>query len=256
MKEELYLEKKQLNKKNKKGEFIMIIENGALYSICDKDIVDGKFEVPNNVTCISRWAFEDCTSLTEIAIPDSVTYIGDYAFEGCTSLTEVIIPDSVILIERGAFEGCSSLTKITIPDSVAVIGWCAFLDCTSLNQKQGKYKAFKITEDNKLECRNNFIFEENKPYHQDGEIFSCDDHGNGNGFHYCTRISDVFNYYCDEYDKDFVIYEIESWGEESKHNSDSKVACSDIKLVKRLSKSEVFSILSGKSNDMKKERIV
>ena len=30
-----------------------------------------------------------CTSLTSIAIPEGVTAIGDYAFQGCTSLTDV-----------------------------------------------------------------------------------------------------------------------------------------------------------------------
>ena len=29
------------------------------------------------------------------------------------------------------------------------------------------------------------------------------------GFHYCTNLFDIFNYYSGEYDKDFIICEVE-----------------------------------------------
>ena len=38
-----------------------------------------------SVTSIGFEAFQECTSLTEIAIPDGVTSIGSNAFSGCTS---------------------------------------------------------------------------------------------------------------------------------------------------------------------------
>ncbi|HEY1718518.1 MAG TPA: leucine-rich repeat domain-containing protein, partial [Verrucomicrobiae bacterium] len=65
-------------------------------------------------------------------IPDSVTNIGTFAFDNCTGLTNVTILNSVISIGEFAFQSCTRLTNITIPSSVANIGYDAFFDCTSL----------------------------------------------------------------------------------------------------------------------------
>ena len=67
--------------------------------------------------------------LTEYSIPDGVTSIGDYAFENCTSLTYISIPESVTSIGIYAFSGCKCLSKVlcyaTVPPS---LGSCAFDD--------------------------------------------------------------------------------------------------------------------------------
>ena len=126
--------------------------------------------IPDNVTSIGDWAFEDCGSLTSVTIPDGVTSIGDYAFYGCSKIkvvnydgnieswlgiefassssnpcyngsnlyfngelvTDVVIPDNVKRIGYCAFQGVSSLTSVTIPTSVKSIDGCAFLGCSSL----------------------------------------------------------------------------------------------------------------------------
>ena len=44
------------------------------------------YTIPNSVTRIGYYAFEDCTGLTSITIPNSVISIGDLAFYDCTSL--------------------------------------------------------------------------------------------------------------------------------------------------------------------------
>ena len=69
--------------------------------------------IPNSVTSIGDYAFEDCSSLTSLTIPNSVTSIGGRAFSGCSSRTSITLPNSVTSIGRWAFEGCSSLTSIT-----------------------------------------------------------------------------------------------------------------------------------------------
>lgn len=38
--------------------------------------------IPDGVTTIGTFAFQDCSGLTSITIPAGVTNIGDYAFEG------------------------------------------------------------------------------------------------------------------------------------------------------------------------------
>ena len=67
------------------------------------------------VTSISKYAFQNCSSLTSVTIGDSVTSIDYYAFQDCTSLTSITIPNSVTSIDGNAFSGCSSLTSMTIP---------------------------------------------------------------------------------------------------------------------------------------------
>ena len=84
------------------------------------------------VTSIGGEAFQDCSSLTSIAIPNSITSIGYNAFRGCSSLTSITIPNSITEINSGIFAGCSSLTSITIPNSITSIGSDAFYHCTSL----------------------------------------------------------------------------------------------------------------------------
>ena len=55
-------------------------------------------------------------------IPESVTSIGDYAFQNCSSLQSITIPSGVTSIGSSAFNGCSSLQSITIPSGVTSIG--------------------------------------------------------------------------------------------------------------------------------------
>ena len=108
--------------------------------------------IPNGVIKIGDYAFEYCTSLTNITIPDSVTSIGDYAFEFCESLTNITIPDSVTSISDYAFEYCASLTSVTIGNSVTDIGYAAFSGCDNL--KNIYYKGSQ-EEWNKINIRDN-----------------------------------------------------------------------------------------------------
>ena len=88
--------------------------------------------IPNSVTSIETGAFFYCIGLTSITIPNSVTRIGSHAFFYCTGLTSITIPNSVTRIGSHAFFYCTGLTSITIPNSVTSIGWEAFEDCTGL----------------------------------------------------------------------------------------------------------------------------
>ena len=67
------------------------------------------YTIPNSVTRIGYYAFEDCTGLTSITIPNSVTSIGDWAFRGCTGLKDVYYTgskDEWEAISIGAGNGC------------------------------------------------------------------------------------------------------------------------------------------------------
>jgi hypothetical protein len=97
----------------------------------------GNYTVPNGVVTVGASAFEDCYTLTSVAIPDSVTSIEDNAFDmigmfGHTSLTNVTMGNSVTNIGDSAFSGCLLLTNISIPNNVTRIGDGAFEGLTTV----------------------------------------------------------------------------------------------------------------------------
>ncbi len=125
--------------------------------------------LPDGLTSIGNYAFQDCVDFTSITIPDSVTSISNHAFYACTGLanitvdinnasyandeygvlfnkdkttlmqypdgnprTSYTISDSVTSINDYAFNGCVALANVIIPDSVTSIGVCAFYSCEAL----------------------------------------------------------------------------------------------------------------------------
>lgn len=88
--------------------------------------------IPNSVTSIGNYAFQNCSNLNSINIPSSITSIGNYAFEHCSSLTSITLPISVTSIGNCAFYYCNALSSITIPSSVNSIGSSAFFYCKNL----------------------------------------------------------------------------------------------------------------------------
>ena len=88
--------------------------------------------IPNTITEIKKFAFQNCSGLTSVEIPNSVTSIGYEAFSNCSGLTSVEIPNSVTSIGERAFCYCEGLTSVTIPNSVTSIGYDAFSGCSSL----------------------------------------------------------------------------------------------------------------------------
>ena len=73
--------------------------------------------IPEGITSIRNYAFQDCSSLTSISIPNGVTSIGDCAFNGCSSLTSITIEATTPpTLGTLAFEG-TKLAAIYIPDN-------------------------------------------------------------------------------------------------------------------------------------------
>ena len=89
--------------------------------------------IPDGVTSIGKYAFQDCKSITNISIPDTVTSIDFAAFWGCESLTSINIPDSITSISDYTFYNCG-FTSINIPNSVNSIGIEAFSGCKKLSK--------------------------------------------------------------------------------------------------------------------------
>lgn len=74
------------------------------------------------ITSIDDFAFQNCSSLTNVVVGDNVTKIKSYAFSGCSSLIAVTIPSSVTEIGTTAFGGCSGLTRVNYKGDLSQ--WC------------------------------------------------------------------------------------------------------------------------------------
>ena len=88
--------------------------------------------IPSSVTVIGKFAFYNCTELTEITLMEGLTSIGADAFWRAfknTGSINIVIPNTVTNIGAGAFAE-AGITSVDIPDSVTRIGQKAFADST------------------------------------------------------------------------------------------------------------------------------
>ena len=69
--------------------------------------------VGGTLTSIANNAFKG-TGITEIEIPEGVTSIGKYAFQNCASLTKISLPASLTSIGENAIDGCAKLSSIDV----------------------------------------------------------------------------------------------------------------------------------------------
>lgn len=195
--------------------------------------------IPDSIIRIRNEAFGYCTSLTNITISNSVTSIEPATFSNCTGLTNVTIPNSVTSIGDYAFCDCESLINITIPNSVKSIGYCAFGHCENLKTRKANYKAFEIVNKNELLCRGYEYFP-NKWSDKLDNIKLCK-----SGFHFCTNLFEIFNYYYGKLDKEIAIYECEVGNCVVQDIYSSKCVTNMIKPVKKLYKDDIIKILNG-----------
>lgn len=110
--------------------------NGGNYAVNNRAFFeDGKLKsisLPNNVTSIGDYTFQNCTVLEEITIGSGVKYIGEYAFAYCSALSAIEIPDSVDSINDYTFYFCRNLKTIKIGSGVTNIVSNAFTSCSAI----------------------------------------------------------------------------------------------------------------------------
>ena len=64
-------------------------------------------DIPNGCQSIGKWAFKDCTKLTQIRIPASVTSIDDTAFDGCMNVFIYGAPNSTAMTFCDSHANCT-----------------------------------------------------------------------------------------------------------------------------------------------------
>ena len=92
------------------------IKNGVLIEYIAED-GETSVIIPDNVTSIGRYAFDECKNLTEVKIPDSVTSIGASAFSDCKNLGKVIFSKTVESLGVNAFNRCN-IYEITLTENL------------------------------------------------------------------------------------------------------------------------------------------
>ena len=87
--------------------------NGSATALAIPSEIDG-YEVRE----IARSAFADQDLIRSVVVPDSVTVIDSYAFDGCTSLSNVTLSKNLQEFGMRVFDSCVSLYEIEIPKSL------------------------------------------------------------------------------------------------------------------------------------------
>ena len=88
--------------------------------------------IPDSVTSIGSFAFNNCIVLQNIYWHDSIRSLGNGVFKGCESLTEITIPKETTEINVAMFAGCKSLKNVNMHNDITSIGSSAFKDCHAL----------------------------------------------------------------------------------------------------------------------------
>ena len=97
--------------------------------------------LPEGVTSIGNFAFDDNDRLKEIALPQSLTSIDHYAFSCCFALGKIAIPDGVTELPYGLFAWCTELKEVALGAKTEKIDTSVFRLC-------GKLERITISESN------------------------------------------------------------------------------------------------------------
>jgi hypothetical protein len=77
--------------------------------------------IPDGVTSIGTYVFQNCCSLASVVIPDSVTSIGNYALSSCYGMAYFDFRQCTSVPTLGGtnvFNNIPSDCKIVVPDSL------------------------------------------------------------------------------------------------------------------------------------------
>ena len=108
--------------------------------------------LPEGLTKLGDYAFENCKIFTQITIPASVNYLGAGVFQGCTNLETAVWNGSLNRIPAELFKDCSHLDTLTLPQGIIEIGDRAFSGCQSLQAIELSAQLQRIGEEAFYHC--------------------------------------------------------------------------------------------------------
>ena len=112
------------------GKFTRIPDRAFL----NTKINSNNIKIPNTVTSIGSYAFNNTAISGPLYIPNSVTEIGEGAFENCMNLYSLSLQSNLKRIGNRAFYACRFSGRLTIPNSVTEIGDYAFYECNRFDK--------------------------------------------------------------------------------------------------------------------------
>ena len=96
-----------------------------------------KLVIPESVKSLGNKICYGAKNLEEVVLPNNITVIPDYAFENCSSLTNINIPTSLVQIRANAFSQ-TALKEFIAPESLKEIWLYAFKDAKELRNVELK----------------------------------------------------------------------------------------------------------------------
>ena len=107
-------------------------KDGVLYSkdnvlLCyPRGKADESFAIPDGVTAIGEYAFNNARALKSVTIPESVKELQQGAFNNCENLDAANIPSGITELTHYVFGGCGKLSELVIPERVTEISGLTF----------------------------------------------------------------------------------------------------------------------------------
>ena len=96
-----------------------------------------KLVIPESVKSLGNKMCYGAKNLEEVVLPNNITVIPDYAFENCSSLANINIPTSLVQIRANAFSQ-TALKEFIAPESLKEIWLYAFKDAKELRNVELK----------------------------------------------------------------------------------------------------------------------
>lgn len=181
-----------------KGEFKYIDGEKSGTVIITEYIGDAKdVVIPNRirgkkVTGIDEGAFME-TEITSVKFNDNITSISKSAFNGCNNLVSVETGKSVISIGDYAFANCESLKSVTLNKAVEKIGVSVFTNDSALENVSLEGNENFVIEDGVLYSADKTKLYEVLPYAglTQFEMPSTVSKMNANAFANCTELKEI-----------------------------------------------------------------
>lgn len=85
--------------------------------------------IPDNVTKVSRYCFEECKQLETVKLGNHCVRLGSAVFGECEKLRYIQLNEGLESIGEYAFRNCKELKEIYIPSTVNKIRINSFYDC-------------------------------------------------------------------------------------------------------------------------------